>query len=400
MKLSSLDLEEFRSYRTLHLEITPAGLRLYGSNASGKTSLLEAIAMLATTRSARTSTERDVIAWASGESYGVPPYARCSATVESTAGRFKVALSLEAGTSPTGALKKEIRIDGHPTRAVDAVGRLKAVLFSVEDVALVSGAPIGRRRYLDLTISQLDGRYLRSLSGFNRVLAQRNSLLKSFARERVHHADASVGAQLVFWDEELVRYGSLVFAYRITAVRSLAALLRSRFESLASNRVAGLEYRPSLAIAGSAGVVATDNVEVLTGVIARDYVDALQDVRRDEVRRGVTLIGPHRDDLGFVIDGVDLAAFGSRGEQRLAVVALKLAEADLMRRDRDDPPVLLLDDVLSELDEGHRDQLVSALSELEGQLFVTATDRNLLRHSVLGGIPEAHVGSGTVTPTS
>ena len=123
-------------------------------------------------------------------------------------------------------LRKDIRLDGRSVRSVEAVGRLRAVLFSVEDVALVSGAPQGRRRYLDLTISQLNSRYMRSLAGLNRVLAQRNSLLKSFARDRVHHADASVGAQLEFWDEELVRFGSYVGACRMLAISTLSGLLR------------------------------------------------------------------------------------------------------------------------------------------------------------------------------
>ena len=134
----------------------------------------------------------------------------------------------------------------------------------------------------------------------------------------------------------------------------------------------------------------------LAGVLARGYAESLQATRRDEVRRGATLVGPHRDDLGFTIDGVDLSAYGSRGEQRLAVVALKLAEVDLMTEDAGEPPVLLLDDVLSELDSGHRDQLVTALADLDGQLLVTATDKGLLSHSALDALPEAQVMSGTV----
>src|SRR5215213_8898504 len=218
MRLTSLDLEECRSYRNLHLDLEPAGLRLFGSNASGKTSLLEAVAMLATTRSPRTSTEREVIAWNSGEEFGVAPYARCRASVQSNDGAFTISLAVEADPARGGVLRKDIRLDGRSVRSIDAVGRLRAVLFSVEDVALVAGAPQGRRRYLDLTISQLNSRYMRSLAGLNRVLAQRNSLLKSFARDRVHHADATVGAQLEFWDNELVRYGSYVGACRMLAV--------------------------------------------------------------------------------------------------------------------------------------------------------------------------------------
>lgn len=400
MKLSSLDLEEFRTYRSIHLDVEPAGLRLSGANASGKSSLLEAVAMLATTRSPRTSTERDVIAWKSGEEYGVAPYARFRAGVDALGGPFAIAMAIEADPERGGKLRKEIRIDGRPVRAGDAVGRLKAVLFSVEDVALVSGPPLGRRRYLDLTISQVDGAYLRALSGFNRVLAQRNGLLKAFARDRVHHADASVHAQLAYWDEELVRFGALVYAYRSRLLGALSALLRIRFASLVDGREIGLTYVPSLEDVRVGGAPFDHDVDELTSIVARDYSGRLAESRRDEVRRGVTLIGPHRDDLAFTVDGVDLAAFGSRGEQRLAVVALKLAEADLMRAEAGESPVLLLDDVLSELDEGHRDQLVTALAGLDGQLLVTATDRALLRHPVLDAIPEARVRAGSVEPAA
>lgn len=398
MNLSSLDLEEFRTYRTLHLDLGKSGLRLFGANASGKTSLLEAVAMLATTRSPRTSLERDAIAWGSGDDYGVAPYARCRATVDSLAGSFGIALAIEADPARGGKLRKDIKIDGRPLRAADAVGRLKAVLFSVEDVALISGPPLGRRRFLDLTISQLDGRYLRALSNLNRVLTQRNSLLKSFARDRVHPNDASVGAQLAFWDEELVRFGSLVFAYRLWIIGALSDLLNHRFASLAGGRDVRLGYQPNLdGINLGAGVTVPD-IEAASQVVARDFTARLADARRDEVRRGITLIGPHRDDIGFSADGVDIGAFGSRGEQRLVVVALKLAEADLMHRQSGESPVLLLDDVLSELDERHRDQLVTALAALESQILVTATDRNLLAHPALGALPEARVSSGVVEP--
>ena len=400
MRLTSLDLEEFRSYRNLHLDIEPAGMRLFGSNASGKTSLLEAVAMLTTTRSPRTSTEREVIAWKSGEDYGVAPYARCRASVESTNGPFTISLAVEADSARGGALRKDIRLDGRSVRSVDAVGRLRAVLFSVEDVSLVSGAPQGRRRYLDLTISQLNSRYMRSLAGLNRVLAQRNSLLKSFARDRVHHGDASVGAQLEFWDEELVRFGSYVCACRMATTATLSGLLGTRFQALANERIVEIEYRPSLEVSGALQHLGNLTLDELSGVLARGYAESLHGMRRDEVRRGATLVGPHRDDLGFNIDGIDLAAYGSRGEQRLAVVALKLAEVDLMTADAGESPVLLLDDVLSELDSGHRDQLVTALADLDGQLLVTATDRSLLRHSALDALPEAQVDSGTVVPIS
>lgn len=396
MHLTSLELEEFRSYRRLSLAFDPKGLRLFGANASGKTTMLEAIAMLATTRSPRTNTERDAIAWGSGEQYAVAPYARCRAQVERREGAFTIDVAIEADPERGGRIRKEIRLDGRSVRAAEAVGWLKAVLFSVEDVSLVSGSPAGRRRYLDLTISQLDGRYLRALAGFNRVLVQRNSLLKSFQRDRIHPNDPSVAAQLAFWDEELVSSGSLVVAFRQRVIGQLSNRLRDRFGRLAGERDVQMVYQPSLDIGVVLDAAQTRAIDALQVVVARDYNARLHEVRRDEVRRGVSLVGPHRDDISFIADRVDLAAFGSRGEQRLAVVALKLAEADLMSAEAGEPPVLLLDDVLSELDAGHRARLIAALAELNGQLVITATDRHLLEDPALCGLPEMRVEGGGV----
>jgi DNA replication and repair protein RecF len=212
----------------------------------------------------------------------------------------------------------------------------------------------------------------------------------------VHVTDASVGAQLAYWDDELVRFGALIYAYRIRTVRALSDLLTSRFAALTDGRDIRLTYLSNLTDARSVASSTGMSLEELAGIFGRDYSSQVAEARRDEVRRGVTLVGPHRDDLAFIIDGVDLASFGSRGEQRLAVVALKLAEADLMRLEAEEPPILMLDDVLSELYESHRDHLVLALSELDGQLLVTATGRDLLRHPALVELPEAHVRAGTV----
>lgn len=400
MHLTTLELDEFRAYQRLSLEFDPGGLRLFGANASGKTTLLEAIAMLATTRSPRTSSERETIAWASGEMYGVPPYARARANVERRGGPFVVEMAIESDPARGNTARKEIRIDGRLVRAADAVGWLKAVLFSVEDVTLVSGPPVGRRRYLDITISQLSGRYLKSVSRFNRVLLQRNSLLKSFQRDRVSWRDPSVSAQLAFWNEELIGYGSLVVAFRYLVTSRLADLLDSRFRSLAGDRSLRLGYRPSLDLASLEPVVQSDEsdrTDEIQAVVARDYVNQLADALPDEVRRGVTLVGPHRDDLSFTADGIDLAAFGSRGEQRLAVVGLKLAEADLLTHDAGEPPVLLLDDVLSELDPSHREHLVADVSAIHGQVLITSTDRHLLDTAQLADLPEARVSRGAVS---
>ncbi|HEX5498695.1 MAG TPA: AAA family ATPase, partial [Thermomicrobiales bacterium] len=212
MFIRELELEEFRSYRRLDLQLEPAGLRLVGPNASGKSTLLEAVAMLATTRSPRATTERDLINWRSGEDFGVPPFFRARGVIVRGDGETTVEIGLQVDAGRPTATRKRIRVDERPVRASDAVGRLRAVLFSPEDVALVTNPPASRRRYLDLTIAQTDSAYLRALARFARVLEQRNSLLKTLHRERVAPRSAQAAGQLAFWDQHLVAEGALVIA--------------------------------------------------------------------------------------------------------------------------------------------------------------------------------------------
>lgn len=398
MYLSRLELEEFRAYRRLDLALDPRGLRLHGPNASGKSSLLEAIAMLATTRSPRAGSDREIVAWGSGVEYGVPPYARWRGTVDRRDGEqtVEIALELPPDAAREGAVRKQIRLGGRPVRAADAVGVLKAVLFSAEDVELVGGAPAHRRRYLDLAISQLDGRYLRALARFNRILAERNSLLKTFSREKVRPESPVVGAQLAFWDEELIAFGSRVVAFRVGVLERLAIVAGERFAWLAGGKALDLDYRPSIELATETlGRVAGD-LDAVQAIVARTYESGLTSARRDEVRRGVTLLGPHRDDFGFATGGVDLATFGSRGQQRLAVVALKLAEAEVMTVEAGESPVLLLDDVLSELDADRRRMLIETIAREDRQVVITATDVTLLDAEPLRELPLAHVEDGAL----
>lgn len=396
MYLRELELAEFRSYRRLDVSFSPAGLRLSGGNGSGKSTLLEAIAMLATTRSPRSVSERDVINWMSGDHLAVPPFARLRGVVERDDAQVEIEIGLQLEPQRPGIVRKQIRLGGRPVRAMDAVGQLKAVLFSPEDVALLAGAPTGRRRYLDLTISQLDGAYLRALSRYGRVLTQRNSLLKGFARTHVSASAPTVAAQLAFWDDELVALGAAVVARRFRTIRRLAELTRQRYGWLTGHEGLDVSYRSSVPLDALLGP-AESTLDASQAVVARELGERIAAARFDEVRRGVTLIGPHRDDLGFVLDGVDLGIYGSRGQQRLAVVALKLAETALMIEVAGDSPVLLLDDVLSELDVDHQALVMKTAAAVGAQVIVTATERSLLQRADLASLPEARVESGGIS---
>ncbi|MEA2527093.1 MAG: replication and repair protein RecF [Thermomicrobiales bacterium] len=396
MQLRRLLLEEFRLYHHLELELGPAGLALHGANASGKSTLLEAIAMLATTRSARSGGEREVINWRSGQELGFPPFARVRGHVERLDDEVDVEIALQLDAGGSGQLQKAIRLNGRNVRAMDAVGSLKTVLFAPEDVALVSGSPSGRRRYLDLMISQVDGRYLRALSRYNRILEQRNSLLKSLGREGVSANSPTAAAQLAFWDEELVAFGSRLVARRMLSIRSLAAHAAERFATFGDERVLAVEFRPSIDDPSCRATAESGDPDSTQAVIARAFSEQLQELRRDEMRRGVSLVGPHRDDFSIAIDGMDVGTFGSRGQQRLAVVALKLAETDVMMEESGERPVILLDDVLSELDPRRRDDLTQAVVALDAQVVVTATDVETIDRSPLSALPRAEVTQGAI----
>lgn len=396
MHLRRLFLEEFRLYHHLELDLDPAGLALHGANASGKSTLLEAIAMLATTRSARSSGEREVVNWESGQAFGFPPFARVRGQVERLDDEVDLEIALQLDASGNGPLQKAIRLNGRNVRAMDAVGALKTVLFAPEDVALVSGPPSGRRRYLDLMISQIDGRYLRALARYNRILEQRNSLLKSLGREGGSANSTTVNAQLAFWDEELVAFGSRLVARRLLAIRRLANFAAVRFAEFGDEHTLSLEFRPSVDDPSCRAAAEAGETEATQAVVARTFGEQLQGLRRDELRRGVSLVGPHRDDFAVAIEGIDVATFGSRGQQRLAVVALKLAETDLMMEESGERPVILLDDVLSELDPRRRDGLTRAVTELDAQVIVTATDVETIERTPLAALPRAEVSDGVI----
>jgi len=392
MRIARLTLDQFRVYQRLELELSPGGLRISGRNASGKTSLIEAIALASTTRSPRSRNDREVVRWESGEEYGVPPYARIEAETTDSGRNHAVSISLEqVDRAGEPVYRKRYRLDGRDSRAHDVVGVVKTVLFSPEDVQLIAGPPAERRRHADILLSQIDRAYLVALAGYGRVLSQRNGLLRSFARERVDYRSPRASNELGFWDQRLVEHGAYIVMQRQRYLTHLAELMSARSAHLIDQAILHIEYDASIALPSM--VPDTDRLEH----VRQRYLEALVERRVEEFRRGNTIVGPHRDDVRFVIDGRDLAAYGSRGQQRLAVIAYKLAESDVITAETGERPILLLDDVLSELDEMHRDMLLGAVAKSGSQVIVTSTDDDLLRHEALSEIPLARVETGELT---
>lgn len=376
MHLTSLKLIQFRCYADVQLEIPVAGVRIIGDNATGKTSLLEAIGLLATTRSFRGAQDRDLVRWESGQDFGLAPFGRVEATVETSDGRYELGIGIQLADDGESVTSKRFELDRHPTPAHKMVGHLTTVSFAPEDVQLVIGPPAERRRSLDILISQIDRAYMRHLSRYSRVLRQRNSLLKSFARDRVRHTAAPAVTQIAYWDEQLVAEGGYLIATRASVLSDLNRAMRERSREISAGGDFSLRYlsRTDVQVSTLAQMKSAKDAVIQANA---QFHDDLESLRRDEFRRGVTLSGPHRDDMLFELDDRSLARFGSRGQQRLGVLALKLAEADVIASTTGDSPVFLLDDILSELDQSHRSLLLHTVTSHGSQVILTSADREV-----------------------
>lgn len=385
MHLAALTLEEFRCYRHLELVLPSRGLLITGANGSGKTTVLEAVGFLATARSPRAGLDRELIRWGSGEEFGTPPYARVLGRVQAAEGEASLEIALQLDAASPGATpmtRKQMKVNGIGRRAVDAVGTLRAVLFAPTDLNLVTGSPSIRRRYVDVMLSQIDRRYIRALASYTNHLTQRNALLKRFAADGRNPNDPALGEELAFWDEALVAAGAYLHARRAVTLARLSGHAENAFLAL-TNGGHTLAVRHDASIRTPATLDAP--LAAIEQAATRDFTQALHERRREELRRAVSVIGPHRDDLTLQMDGMDLAAYGSRGQQRLAVLAVKLAEIAVMTDETGEPPVALLDDILSELDPGHRAYVLdTVLAEDETrQVVITGADVSLLDRPAL-----------------
>jgi DNA replication and repair protein RecF len=375
MWLSQLALVNFRNFRSLRLEPQPGVLLFCGRNGQGKTNLLESVYVLATTRSPRTNVERELLSWRTPEDADlaavVAPFARLEARVRRLEGEVHLELSLEGerpgvdGTTSAG-VSRAIKVNGLAVRATGLLGHLPVVYFSPGDVERAGGPPAGRRQYLNLANSQASPSHLRALQRYNRVLLQRNQVLR-LVRERRQPAGA-----LEPWTEQMLDWGSHVLRQRLCMLRQVDERIVSIFRDLAgTSETLHVAYR-STACEASADPLPEP------ADLAAAFRERQQRVAPREIDQAVSLVGPHRDDFTFLLDGVDLNTYGSRGQQRLAVLALKLAEADWMRAEIGELPVVLLDDVLSELDPQRRGYVLQRVAEPEPtqqrQVWITTTE--------------------------
>ena len=387
MRLTRLQLEDFRSYPAAELHPDPGLTIVAGPNGAGKTNLLEAISVAVTGRSHRAGSDAEMVRHGR-------PFARVRLDLADAEGRgaARVELLLPAEDAPP-QFSKRLTLNGLARRAATIGETVRVVLFRPEEMLLLVGAPSERRRFLDAILAQRDRAAARDLAELGRVLAQRNALLRAIRREE------SSADGLAFWDEQLALIGARVTAARLALVADLAARIPALHDSVAPAEERGervrLWYADTLKDAwperadGDAGPPPLEQ-------LAAAYRRRIQAVREKELWNGASLVGPHRDDLRVELGGREVATHASRGQQRTIILALKLAETDLLATGDAPTPIVLLDDVFSELDAERSERLLRLLLE-RGQVLVTMADLASLPGG-RRGVPVWQVGEGRLFP--
>ena len=385
MHIFSLALANYRNYAHVNIELDRGLCLFVGDNALGKSNLLEAIYLLSTMRSSRASSDADLVRQDILDTEF--PVARLTAEVKRAAGNLHVEVAI-VGRSTDAAHRagKRVRINGVVRRASEAVGQLASVLFTTLDIDIVAGPPLLRRRYLDMMISQVDLGYTRAMQRYARVLQQRNSLLR-----RIQSGEASA-RELTFWNQELAHAGGVIMHARAEALGSVALAASEQMAGLTDEREElTITYRPALGNL-DASDVPIDDQEWTTRILK-----ALGDQREREIGSGMTVIGPHRDDFEVQIDRLAADAFASRAQQRTAALSMRLAEANFLRLALADDPIVLLDDVFSELDARRRKGVLEYLDTFQ-QVIVTTADPDRVRDVMDRASSRYLVTSGTLTP--
>ena len=337
MVIKSLKLKNYRNYELLNLTFDPKTNILYGDNAQGKTNILEALYLSGTTKSHRGTKDRDLIQFGREESH-------LETVVEKNGVLFQIDMHLKKN-SPKGIAINKIPI----RRAGELFGIVHFVFFSPEDLNIIKEGPAGRRRFIDLELSQLDKVYLSNLSNYNRIINQRNSLLK----EIVYQKDLI--DTLDIWDMQLAEYGTKIIERRNKFIDEVNRIIGGIHEKLTGGR-----ENIELSYESSAGELSMEEM--------------LRKNRERDIRFKSTSAGPHRDDLCFRVGDLDIRKFGSQGQQRTAALSLKLSEIELVKMLIHDTPILLLDDVLSELDKNRQNYLLDSIHDIQTVITCTGLD--------------------------
>ena len=337
MIIESIELKNYRNYKELHMEFNQGTNILYGDNAQGKTNILEAVYVCCTSKSHKSAKDRDIIRFNQDESH-------IKLQIRKNNVPYRIDMHLKKN-KPKG-----IAINGVPIRkASELFGIANVVFFSPEDLNIIKNGPSERRRFIDMELCQLNKLYVHSLVQYNKVLLQRNKLLK----ELFFRPDCE--ETLDVWDMQLVNYGREVIKFRREFIKQLNEIIHAIHLSLTGGREdISISYEP---------YTREDQME-----------DILKKNRAQDMKQKTTLSGPHRDDISFIVNGIDIRRFGSQGQQRTAALSLKLSELQLVKQLSHDDPILLLDDVLSQLDSSRQNHLLSAIKHIQTMITCTGLD--------------------------
>jgi DNA replication and repair protein RecF len=337
--IESVDLQNYRNYEFLNMTFDNKINIIYGDNAQGKTNILESLYVCATSKSHRGSKDKDIIRFGNDE-------AHIKVMVKKHGMNYRIDMHLKKNKT------KGIAVNGIPIRrAVELFGIINIIIFSPEDMNIIKNGPSERRRFMDMELSQLDKIYLSNLVNYNKVVVQRNKLLKQLQ----FSGNSGLVDMLDVWDMQLVRYGSEIIKRRMDFIDNINSIIRSVHSKLSGNKeILNLRYIPC---------TTTDN-----------FKDEVIRSRERDIKFKMTNVGPHKDDVAFFINDKDVRKYGSQGQQRTCALSLKLAEIELVKKVINDTPVLLLDDVLSELDANRQNFLLDSIGDIQTIITCTGLD--------------------------
>lgn len=337
MIIESVELKNYRNYDELHMDFSQGTNILYGDNAQGKTNVLEAIYMACTTKSHRGSKDKDIIQFERDESH-------IKLNIRKNDVPYRIDMHLKKNKA------KGVAVNGIPIRkASELFGIVNVVFFSPEDLNLIKNGPSERRRFIDLELCQLNKLYVHALVQYNHIVIQRNKLLKELAFKPEYEETLDI------WDMQLVQYGKEVINYRREFIDRLNDIIKEIHLQLSGDKEnLDIHYDPN--------------------VTPDQFEQALKRSRFQDIKQKTTLTGPHRDDISFYVNEIDIRKFGSQGQQRTAALSLKLAEIELVKRMVHDYPILLLDDVLSELDGNRQNHLLSVINHIQTMITCTGLE--------------------------
>ncbi len=395
MFLSHLQLTRFRNFQHLDLAFAQPFTVLQGPNGAGKTNLLDSICYLATSRSHKTQTDAQSLA--TEDRHGTIPYFQIEGQVCTGTGVQQRLCVYYGPRALRGQVTKILQVDGERVTARNLMGHLRAVLFIPEDTQLVAAGPGVRRRYLDITLCQVDQDYFDALLQYQKVLKNRNALLKRLQVAGHRTAAPAVRQELRFWDETLIQHGAAVTLRRAHWLQQIVESARSYHTRMTDGREQlDLIYRPAIQPRGSQDAKWQNPACITLAEWQTAFGQHLQNALSRDLGQSATSVGPHRDDFLFRSNDLLLGKFGSRGQQRTAVIAYRLAEVERIRQQCREAPLLLLDDVMSELDEIRRTTVVEALEALD-QVIMTTTDWSHYTDEFLGQAACWKVCQGTLT---